>query len=133
MTFNEEVEYFNKKRYVVSARGTGESHLLQEGAHAFEFRFRLPESPDLVTSFEGKFGSVRYFIRADLDQPWSFTHRAKKAFTLISPVDINTPEQQVIFCLKKSFLACWSKSLQTNDGRKKMKEKTNHQCKTPLM
>ena len=104
MTFNEEVEYFNKKRYVVSARGTGESHLLQEGAHAFEFRFRLPESPDLVTSFEGKFGSVRYFIRADLDQPWSFTHRAKKAFTLISPVDINTPEQQVIFFkVKKSY------------------------------
>ncbi len=34
-------------------------------------------------------------MRADLDQPWSFTHRAKKAFTLISPVDINTPEQLV--------------------------------------
>ena len=78
----------------MSARNSGDSHLLPEGTHAFEFRFRLPDSPDLVTSFEGKFGSVRYFVRADLDQPWSFTHRAKKAFTLISPVDINTPQQQ---------------------------------------
>ncbi len=44
---------------MVSARSNGDCHVLTEGSHAFEFRFVLPASADLVTSFEGKFGSVR--------------------------------------------------------------------------
>jgi hypothetical protein len=65
-------------------------HSLTDGQHEFEFRFHLPASNDLATSFEGSFGSVRYLIKADLDQSWAFTHRTKKAFTVISPTDINT-------------------------------------------
>ena len=74
--------------------------------HEFEFRFHLPTLSssavssaasvgELPTSFEGKFGSVRYFVKADLDQSWAFTHRTKRAFTVISPIDINTQELRV--------------------------------------
>ena len=75
--------------------------------HEFEFRFHLPSSSsaaavssaastgELPTSFEGSFGSVRYFVKADLDQSWAFTHRTKRAFTVISPIDINTQELRV--------------------------------------
>lgn len=30
-----------------------------------------------------------------MDKPWSFNHKTKKAFTVISPIDINRPEYQV--------------------------------------
>ena len=91
------------------ATSEGDRHTLADGLHEFEFRFHLPPSTaaaapassagapaaDLPTSFEGSFGSVRYFVKADLDQSWAFTHRTKKAFTVISPIDINTQDLRV--------------------------------------
>ena len=49
----------------------------------------------ISTSFEGKHGSIRYWLKAEMDKPWSFNHKTKKAFTVISPIDINRPEYQV--------------------------------------
>lgn len=63
--------------------------MLPAGRHEFPFSFQLPIS--LVTSFEGKHGSVRYSIKATLHRPWVPARRARKVFTVIEPVDINTP------------------------------------------
>ena len=49
----------------------------------------------IATSFEGKHGSIRYWLKAEMDKPWSFNHKTKKAFTVISPIDINKAEYQV--------------------------------------
>ena len=49
----------------------------------------------LSTSFEGKHGSIRYWLKAELEKPWTFSHKVKKAFTVILPTDINRPEYQV--------------------------------------
>ncbi|KAK2087711.1 Arrestin domain-containing protein 2 [Saguinus oedipus] len=68
---------------------TGETTTLPPGRHEFLFSFQLP--PTLVTSFEGKHGSVRYCIKATLHRPWIPARRARKVFTVIEPVDINTP------------------------------------------
>ncbi|XP_009192117.1 arrestin domain-containing protein 2 isoform X3 [Papio anubis] len=68
---------------------TGETTTLPPGRHEFLFSFQLP--PNLVTSFEGKHGSVRYCIKATLHRPWVPARRARKVFTVIEPVDINTP------------------------------------------
>uniref|UniRef100_A0A8C9KN18 Arrestin domain containing 2 n=1 Tax=Panthera tigris altaica TaxID=74533 RepID=A0A8C9KN18_PANTA len=68
---------------------TGETTTLPPGRHEFPFSFQLP--PTLVTSFEGKHGSVRYCIKATLHRPWVPARRARKVFTVIEPVDINTP------------------------------------------
>ncbi|KFQ97949.1 Arrestin domain-containing protein 2, partial [Opisthocomus hoazin] len=62
---------------------------LQAGRHEFPFTFQLPES--LATSFEGKHGSVRYWVKAKLHRPWSTVKKVKKEFTVIEPIDINTP------------------------------------------
>ena len=43
----------------------------------------------MFTSFEGKHGSIRYFLKLELDQPWSWNQKLKKLFTVISPIDIN--------------------------------------------
>ncbi|XP_038628568.1 arrestin domain-containing protein 2 [Tachyglossus aculeatus] len=68
---------------------TGDTTVLQPGRHEFPFSFQLPET--LVTSFEGKHGNVRYCVKAKLHRPWATAKRAKKEFTVIEPIDINTP------------------------------------------
>ncbi|XP_074665077.1 arrestin domain-containing protein 2 isoform X2 [Strix aluco] len=67
----------------------GEVTVLQAGRHEFPFTFQLPET--LATSFEGKHGSVRYWVKAKLHRPWSTVKKVKKEFTVIEPIDINTP------------------------------------------
>ncbi|CAB1314152.1 unnamed protein product [Coregonus sp. 'balchen'] len=56
----------------------------------FPFSFQLPEET-LVTSFEGKHGSVRYWVKVKLHRPWATVRKIKKEFTVIEPIDINTP------------------------------------------
>ncbi|XP_045409546.1 arrestin domain-containing protein 2 isoform X2 [Lemur catta] len=75
--------------FLLPPADTGETTTLPPGRHEFPFSFQLP--PTLVTSFEGKHGSVRYCIKATLHRPWVPARRARKVFTVIEPVDINTP------------------------------------------
>jgi hypothetical protein len=58
------------------------------GVSVFPFQFALPQS-ELDTSFEGKHGYIRYYLKVELDQPWSFTYNLKKMFTVIKPININ--------------------------------------------
>jgi len=62
----------------------------------------------ISTSFEGKHGSVRYWLKAEMDKPWSFNLKTKKAFTVISPIDINKAEYQVLLspCMLPVLLLC---------------------------
>lgn len=68
----------------------GEATVLPAGRHEFPFSFQLPEET-LVTSFEGKHGSIRYWVKVKLHRPWSTVRKLKKEFTVIEPIDINTP------------------------------------------
>lgn len=68
----------------------GEATVLPAGRHEFPFSFQLPEET-LVTSFEGKHGSIRYWVKVKLHRPWSTVKKIKKEFTVIEPIDINTP------------------------------------------
>uniref|UniRef100_A0A8D1IB49 Arrestin domain-containing protein 2 n=1 Tax=Sus scrofa TaxID=9823 RepID=A0A8D1IB49_PIG len=87
-SYSERVEFVNH-RATLLAPDTGEITTLPPGRHEFPFSFQLP--PTLVTSFEGKHGSVRYCIKATLHRPWVPARRTRKVFTVIEPVDINTP------------------------------------------
>ena len=49
----------------------------------------------ISTSFEGKYGNIRYWLKAEVEKPWGFNHKTKKAFTVISPIDINRREYLV--------------------------------------
>lgn len=68
----------------------GEVTVLPAGRHEFPFSFQLPEET-LVTSFEGKHGSIRYWVKVKLHRPWATVRKIKKEFTVIEPIDINTP------------------------------------------
>lgn len=69
---------------------TADEMVLPEGEHCFPFSTVLP--PKLPSSFEGEFGHIRYTVKVVVDRPWKFDHEIKSAFTVISPVDLNTHE-----------------------------------------
>lgn len=53
--------------------------------------FLFPVCRPLATSFEGKHGSVRYWVKAELHRPWLLPMKTKKEFTVFEHIDINTP------------------------------------------
>uniref|UniRef100_A0A8C7LH06 Arrestin C-terminal-like domain-containing protein n=1 Tax=Oncorhynchus mykiss TaxID=8022 RepID=A0A8C7LH06_ONCMY len=87
--YSDEVEYLNRREVLLQA-DNGEHTLLSAGRHEFPFSFQLPEET-LVTSFEGKHGSIRYWVKVKLHRPWATVRKIKKEFTVIEPIDINTP------------------------------------------
>ncbi|KAL4604889.1 arrestin domain-containing protein 2 [Arapaima gigas] len=87
--YSDEVEYLNH-REVLLQPDTGDTTVLHAGKHEFPFSFQLPEET-LVTSFEGKYGSIRYWVKVKLHRPWVPVRKIKKEFTVIEPIDINTP------------------------------------------
>ncbi|CAH1797054.1 unnamed protein product [Owenia fusiformis] len=106
--YNAEVEYFLKKQVLYGGEQSDVREVLLEGRrHEFSFSFELPIE-GISTSFEGKHGSVRYWLKAEMDKPWSFNHKTKKAFTVISPIDINKPEYQLpVENSVEKTLCCW--------------------------
>ena len=48
----------------------------------------------VVTSFEGKFGYVRYFLKGDLLRSWPKAISIKKYITVIKPIDTNSLQYQ---------------------------------------
>uniref|UniRef100_A0A8C2V5Z9 Arrestin domain containing 3 n=1 Tax=Chinchilla lanigera TaxID=34839 RepID=A0A8C2V5Z9_CHILA len=101
--YTEEVEYFNYKDTLIGhergecCAGSG------DGSSA-------PASPrpPLATSFEGRHGSVRYWVKAELHRPWLLPVKLKKEFTVFEHIDINTPSLLSPQAgTKEKTLCCW--------------------------
>uniref|UniRef100_A0A1I7TR75 Arrestin_N domain-containing protein n=2 Tax=Caenorhabditis tropicalis TaxID=1561998 RepID=A0A1I7TR75_9PELO len=58
------------------------------GVNIFPFVFQLPMN--CPPSFEGTHGTVRYSVHVDLNRPWALDMEAKKVFSVIPVVDLNT-------------------------------------------
>ncbi|XP_028672512.1 arrestin domain-containing protein 2 isoform X2 [Erpetoichthys calabaricus] len=87
--YSDSDNYFKKRRHLIR-EDNNEPKVLQAGRHEFPFSFQLPEDT-LVTSFEGKHGSIRYAVKVKLHRPWCTVKKIKQEFTVIEPIDINTP------------------------------------------
>ncbi|XP_043926022.1 arrestin domain-containing protein 3-like isoform X2 [Protopterus annectens] len=93
--YNEEVEYMNHSIILLGHERDEDSEegltTISSGRHEYAFSFELPQTP-LATSFEGKHGSVRYWVKSVLHRPWLLpTMKSKKEFTVFEHIDINTP------------------------------------------
>ncbi|XP_004646919.1 arrestin domain-containing protein 2 [Octodon degus] len=88
-SYSERVDFVSHRASLLGS-DTGEPTTLPAGRHEFPFSFQLPLT--LVTSFEGKHGSVRYSVKATLRRPWLPARRTRTVFTVIESLDINTPE-----------------------------------------
>ncbi|KAI1296545.1 Arrestin domain-containing protein 3 [Halotydeus destructor] len=105
--YNAEIEYFFKKQVLCGSECETRDVVLNEGHHEFNFVFQLPPS-GISTSFEGKYGSVRYWLKCEVEKPWAFNHKTKKAFTVISHIDINKPEYLIpVESSIEKRLCCW--------------------------
>ncbi|KAK7929726.1 hypothetical protein WMY93_006121 [Mugilogobius chulae] len=68
----------------------------------------LPDFRALATSFEGKHGSVKYWVKAELHRPWLLPVKAKKEFIVFEHIDINTPLLLAPQAgTKEKTLCCW--------------------------
>lgn len=56
---------------------------------SFQFGFELPPPGRLVSSYKGKFGSVRYYVRAELQRPSQQALQCEKEFEVEEPLDVN--------------------------------------------
>ena len=60
---------------------------LAPGIHRYNFSCQLP--PQLPTSFESKYGYIRYQIKVEMERPWKFDIKFCFAFTVIKVLDLN--------------------------------------------
>ena len=62
---------------------------MEMGDYKFPFRFQIPSTP-LPHPLEGRYGYVRYKVKAKIDRPWKFDHKTQRLFSVIGPpVDLN--------------------------------------------
>ncbi|XP_049440715.1 thioredoxin-interacting protein-like [Epinephelus fuscoguttatus] len=67
--------------------------LLQpDQTYSFQFGFELPAAGHLVSSYKGKFGYVRYYVRAVLDRSPQGALQCEREFEVEEPLDVNRPE-----------------------------------------
>uniref|UniRef100_A0A3P9L5G5 Arrestin domain-containing protein 3 n=1 Tax=Oryzias latipes TaxID=8090 RepID=A0A3P9L5G5_ORYLA len=110
--YTEEVEYLRHYDTLIGEdrdEDTPEegATVLHTGLHEFAFSFNLPQMA-LATSFEGKHGSVRYWVKAELHRPWMMPIKAKKEFIVFEHIDINTPLLLAPQAgTKEKTLCCW--------------------------
>ncbi|XP_066448936.1 arrestin domain-containing protein 4 [Eleutherodactylus coqui] len=100
------VECLNEKITILAA-STGESNRFTAGNHKLPFNFQLPNGP-LVTSFNGKYGSVQYRLTSVLERPLLPAYIVHRELRVSSRIDVNspsllTPVQQS----KEKTVGCW--------------------------
>ncbi|ELT90174.1 hypothetical protein CAPTEDRAFT_201190 [Capitella teleta] len=83
-------EQYFLKRIILLERDESDA-VLTAGDHSFAFECKLP--PELPSSFEGRFGQIRYQAKACLERPNAKSKKnhvlTKKAFTVLNGLDLN--------------------------------------------
>lgn len=69
----------------------GPNLVLAAGEYSFPFEFRIPED-NLPTTFEGKHGCVKYWLKAIIDRPWKEDKTVMEALNVVERIDVNQPE-----------------------------------------
>lgn len=87
----EEIECLSVTKIICEPTDPGGWVSLNPGCHEFDFQFELPMRT-LASSFSGKYGIVRYWLTAALDQPPYPKQTISRDFSVIADVDVNTPE-----------------------------------------
>ena len=80
--------------YILSGPQSGNDVRLLPGNYAFPFQFPLPPH-SLPTSFEGPYGSVRYWLQAVVDRPWRTNLQITSPLCIVERVQIRDPALMV--------------------------------------
>ncbi|XP_067827671.1 arrestin domain-containing protein 4-like [Heptranchias perlo] len=106
--YREEVVYLQHQQTLRQPTGDQGCFItLQPGKHEFPFSFHLPQGP-LVTSFNGKYGSVKYWVTAILERPCVPNQIVKREFSVTSQIDVNAPNfLSSVSKSKEKTVGCW--------------------------
>ncbi|XP_072169051.1 arrestin domain-containing protein 3-like [Diadema setosum] len=91
VTYRWKIPFFKQE---VTLRGAGKDNsqanriTLPPGEHRFPFQFQVPVQ-SLPPPFEGRYGYVRYYVKAVIDRPWKFDHHTKRFFSIMTVKDLN--------------------------------------------
>ncbi|CAO1405630.1 unnamed protein product [Diamesa tonsa] len=79
-------DYLNTISYLVGSNEGNQIEILP-GVHTYNFSCMLPQM--LPTSFEAKFGHIRYLVKLVMDRPMKFDLTYTVAFTVLKQLDLN--------------------------------------------
>lgn len=109
VTYSAKESYFEIKNYFIG--GPSQELILPPGEHIYNFSVNLPGN--LPSSFEGKYGHIRYTIKAKMNRPWAFDEKVKALYTVLSHLDLNTDpfvKEPVSQVAEKTLYCCWCRS-----------------------
>ncbi|KAG5679987.1 hypothetical protein PVAND_009521 [Polypedilum vanderplanki] len=95
--YNGRDDYINTFSYLIGSFNSKQIEF-SSGVHKFNFHCALP--PQLPTSFESKYGYVRYQIKVEIERPWKTDIKNCFAFTVIKNFDLNYGNPQLKLPLK---------------------------------
>lgn len=78
--------YFDQNQYLLGSNQSTEINLFA-GVHTYPFEFILPK--EIPSTFKGKFGYVRYTIKAALKFKRKFEQEVEIEFIVITNVDLD--------------------------------------------
>lgn len=75
---------------------------LDVGQYDYPFSFNLPNA--IPSSFEGKYGHVRYTIKGTMERSWKFDNHCNIGFTVNTLVDLNDNPSARVYNLSIFYL-----------------------------
>ena len=79
--------YSNSEQYFKQEVVLHQGPNLPPGLHNLPFSLQLP--PNLPCSYEGEYGNVRYYVKADIVRDWKWNHKVKQHIMVNGILDLN--------------------------------------------
>jgi len=79
---------------MTSLSGADEGFMFAAGNHGFQFDYTLPS--DLPSTFEGRWGKVKYSVKATLVRPCRFDIERDAELTISALVDLNDDQELAV-------------------------------------
>ncbi|KAF2904844.1 hypothetical protein ILUMI_01315 [Ignelater luminosus] len=103
--YHAQEEYFNAEYNLVQG---GNDFFFPPGRHTYPFSYILPAY--LPSSFEGRNGNIRYYIKAVVERSWKSNYEHLFSLNVVSPLDLNyVPgvRDPVATSVDKTMCSCW--------------------------
>ncbi|EDW81363.1 uncharacterized protein Dwil_GK11061 [Drosophila willistoni] len=88
-------DYLSTIVYLVGSEENNNRHIIEAGVHTYNFACQLPYQ--CPSSFEGRYGCIRYLVKVLLVRPWKYNQAYTHGFTVLKLMDLNfeTPQLRV--------------------------------------
>ncbi|XP_022219870.2 arrestin domain-containing protein 17 [Drosophila obscura] len=85
-------DYLSSNTYLVGSEQNNNRHSIEAGVHNYDFSCQLPYQ--CPSSFEGRYGCIRYIVKVLLIRPWKYDQAYTTGFTVLKMMDLNfeTPQ-----------------------------------------